>query len=437
MRTTLKFIAPLLSFSLFASPALARDWYVSIKRGRGKKGTKEKPAKDLGNIIKKLKPGDVVHIAEGVYLGRGKSGSNKIQIPISILGGYADDFSKRDPWGAHRTILGGDNKSKNYTAEPSLFMDLMKYTGEASPIVVDGLIIDQGYRNRYKTAAQNKLMPKANPKTGENPSPSLGALVIRVSRSGRFDRGARWNITVKNNVVMNAYQNQAALAVSGYKGSKIFIRNNLVIQTSGAGISAGGKWAGSSQKDLPLFHIENNTVLFSWDSGFSQGFNISFDRSTNSIVKNNVFGFSDLYAIWNGYKSTGITLSDNLITGARKGDFLEFNTTMNVEELVDEAEYLGEDSDGNVSAKIVVPVSKDFATKYGSRVVVDREKLEADIKATNSGANALRSMLGLPVRAGSVKWPKIDVFMNRISVDDALKAGAKKYKGKYGCQKPS
>lgn len=33
--------------------------------------TKEKPAKDLGNIISKLKAGDTAHIAAGTYTGRG------------------------------------------------------------------------------------------------------------------------------------------------------------------------------------------------------------------------------------------------------------------------------------------------------------------------------------------------------------------------------
>ena len=58
---------------------------------------KEKPAKDMGNIIKKLSPGDTVHIAAGVYLGKGKNGSDVITVPVSIIGGYSDDFSRRDP----------------------------------------------------------------------------------------------------------------------------------------------------------------------------------------------------------------------------------------------------------------------------------------------------------------------------------------------------
>ena len=50
-----------LVISLLSAPAAqARDFYVSAKRGKGKKGTKDKPAKDIGNIVKKLKAGDVI-----------------------------------------------------------------------------------------------------------------------------------------------------------------------------------------------------------------------------------------------------------------------------------------------------------------------------------------------------------------------------------------
>ena len=130
--------------------AFAADYYVSAERGKGKVGSKEKPAKDLGNIISKLAPGDTVHIAAGVYLGKGKSGCDVIKVPVSIIGGYSDDFSKRDPWGEFKTILTGDNKTKNYKVDARLKIDLAKYQyhksgGKDMPkILIDGLIIDQG-----------------------------------------------------------------------------------------------------------------------------------------------------------------------------------------------------------------------------------------------------------------------------------------------------
>jgi len=420
---------------LFGPVGLATDWYVSQATGKGKKATKEEPAKDLGNIITKLQPGDVVHIAEGVYLGRGENGSNTINVPVSIIAGYDVSFAERDPWGAHRTIFSGVNQGANFTPLPALYMDLSKFDGPATPITVDGLIIDAGGRNHYATEKQLKLIPKANPTTGQNPSPSLGGLVINVQKSDKFDAGPRWEVIVRNNIVMNTFQNQAALAVSGFKGSKITIENNLVIQHSGTGIYCGSKYAGNDQ--YPEFKVLNNTVLFSWDSGMSQGFNIGVDRFARVELRHNVMGFADIIALNNAAKSQNLLLVGNLIAGAREADYLEFDTRMDVENMVDEANLLNEDSDGNISEAIKIPVSRDFAELYGSRVIVDREKAEAGVSASNSDANALRSMLGLPLQAGSVKWPQTPVFLNRISIEDAIAAGSAKYKGQFGCSKPA
>src|SRR5690606_11305565 len=65
-----------------------REWFVSAANGSGQLGTKERPAKDLGNIIHHLKPNDIIRIAGGIYMSRGASGSDEINVPVSIIGGY-------------------------------------------------------------------------------------------------------------------------------------------------------------------------------------------------------------------------------------------------------------------------------------------------------------------------------------------------------------
>ncbi|RMG07935.1 MAG: right-handed parallel beta-helix repeat-containing protein [Planctomycetota bacterium] len=419
-----------------AQPAAARDWYVSAARGKGKKGTKEKPAKDLGNIVKKLQAGDVVHIAEGVYLGRGKSGSVTLNVPVQIIGGYSDDFSTRDPWGAHRTIFSGDNLTKNYTPNPALYVDLSKYEEKNAPILVDGIIFDASGRNRYSGGPQGprqQVILLANPKTGENPSPTLGTLVIKVGRSERFDRGPRWKITVQNCIVMNSVTTQGCLAVSGYKGSEVTIRNNLIINNSGIALWAGTKFMGDGP---PKFLIENNTVLFTWRHTINNETGSSFgcDKNIDATLRNNVFAVADRYGINNG-KGATLLLINNNITGNLAADYREGSTLIAWEDIEDEAECLHEDSEDNVSEPIQVPVSAEWAKLYASRVVVDREKLEADVKAKGTPINDLRRLLGLSVEGTSIKGPESPVFVHAMSVDDACKAGAQQYGGR-GCQKP-
>lgn len=103
------FRCALVALLLTPVTAQARDWYVSVSWGKGKKGTQEAPAKDLGNIAEQIQSGDVVHLAGGTYLGRGKNGSRTLNAGVTIIGGYDETFSKRDPWGVSRTIITGEN----------------------------------------------------------------------------------------------------------------------------------------------------------------------------------------------------------------------------------------------------------------------------------------------------------------------------------------
>jgi len=438
----MKISIALISLSLaLPSSLIAADYYVSAARGKGKSATKEKPAKDLGNIIKKLVPGDTVHIAEGTYVGRGGNGSDVITVPVSLIGGYSDDFSKRDPWGEHRTIFSGDNLSKNFDSSTRLLIDLMKYRAKEMPkILVDGIIIDDGPRNRYQGGVEGGkrvIVRMANPKTGENPTPSRGGLVILASKTGNFDAGAHWNITVQNCIVMNTAPTQGALTVSGYKGSKIKITNNIVINNTGTGIMAGTKYVGD--KAGPDFDISNNTVLFTWKyepitQSFS-GNSFKADREATIKLSNNVFAFADRAGINNISKAT-ILLTDNLIAGNVATDYLEFDTKIDLADIEDEAEYLHDDTGGNVAGDVKPPISQEWLKLYGARILIDRNAQAADVKVQKTRANELRRILGLPLQGTDVAAPKTNVWLHQLSVDDAVKAGSSKYLKKYGSSLP-
>ncbi len=437
-------IAAASAMALVATPfgdADARDWYVSIKRGKGKVGTKAQPAKELAFIIPKLAAGDVVHMASGVYMGKGDNGHHVITVPVSIIGGYSDDFGSRDPWGRYRTVLSGDNTSKNYKLNAALFIDLMKVKprdGYPGKIVVDGLILDHGGRNRYKTDKNWQIIRKADPRTGKNPTPEIGALVISAAKNGMFDK-TPWHITVQNNIVMNSAPTMGAMTVSGYKKSRVAIQNNLIINNTGTGIYVGSKWAGGvNAKDGPRFTITNNTVMFTWKhdpivQSFS-GNAIDFDASVRASVQNNVFAFADRHIVYNPRKNK-VLLKNNIMTGNVDTAYLEFDTKIELADMEDEADFLDEGSSNNRAVRVKVPINADWMKLYGSRVLVDRNKAEANISASNTRANELRGMLGINLRAGKVDFPQSPVWLPRLSINEAVKAGARRYSG-VGCQKP-
>lgn len=417
--------------------AFARDWYVSEKRGSGKQGTKEAPAKDLGNIISQLAPGDVVNIAAGTYLSKGESGVDEIDVPVSIIGGWADDFSARDPWGAHQTILTGTNKTKNWKIGPRLGIDLSKYKDKViAPIVVDGLIVDQGPQNRYKDEKNLLILRKADPKTGANPTQDRGAIFVRVSRSPE-EKG--WRISVKNNIVVNSAPTMGALAVFAYANDQVLIANNVVVNCTGTGIIAGTSWHGSEQAKAPKIKVVNNSVLFTWKyDAYVQSFSgISFavEDSVMAEAYNNIFAFADRFAVQKAGKWK-LTLKGNLLIGAVDSDFYETITDMKIPlaKLADEAESLSPESGGNGNNKFELALSAGWKDSYGKRVLIDRNAVEADIKAQSSRANAIRGILGLPQKADDIKADS-DVWLHRMPLEDALSIASKHPTGAFGASK--
>ena len=416
------FVKALAVLCLWSNLAAAEEYFVSIARGKGKDATKEKPAKDLGNLVAKLKDGDVINIAEGVYVGRDESGSDSLGVAVKIVGGWADDFSARDPWGAHRTVFAGVN-TINGSTQPRLIIS----ASTCAPIAVDGIVFDNGPRNYYREDKDLVISRQANASLNRNATPETGAIKLEMPR--------KCEASITNNVVMNTAPTGGAIAVWGHQDSVVKISNNLIINNTGEGIFAMSKW--KSNTGLPKFVIDHNTILFSWkhDPIATYGGNaLKLDQEIQLEATHNVFAFGDYGGVDNIKVAKKITVKDNLFTGNRLYDYREFNTSVKVSELEDEADELV-DSTGNVSAEIKIPIGEAWARLYAGRKEISRAEVDAKAKAANNGANALRGMLGLPLQANAVA-ADAEVWLPRMSIDDALKAGAQPYDGKYGCKKP-
>ncbi len=411
---------------LLATAAAAENYYVAPS-GRGKEGSREKPAKDLGNLIAKLKDGDTVHIAAGTYLSRDEAGSDSIGVAVKLIGGYSEDFSTRDPWGAHRTVLTGNNALKGSTQ----YRLIVEASSCASEIVIDGFVFDNGARNRYRDESRSVILRTADMNKDENATPESGGVKVRA--------GAGCRVTVRNNVVMNTAPTGGAIAVQPGEGGQATIENNLVINNTGEGIFAMSAFHPRDRKALPAFTIAHNTVVFSWkhDAIATYGGNaLKLDEDLTATITDNVFAFGDYGGVDNIKRARDLVLKNNLFTGNRLYDYREFNTQIQVSELEDEADLLSKDSAGNVSEAAKLGVGERFAKLYAGRKEVSRAAVDSKAKAANSGANALRSMLGLPLQANAVA-ADADVWLPRIELDEALPVGLARVAGKYGCERPT
>ncbi len=188
------------------------------------------------------------------------------------------------------------------------------------------------------------------------------------------------------------------------------------------------------------YTITNNTILFTWrHDELAQSYSgngIKFDTKISKLyIANNVIGFGDEGGVDNIKKCKSLVLKDNLFTGNHNYDYREWNTQMKITDVEDDSDILTGESTGNITAKITVPVNKDWATIFAGRKYVSRADVDAKVSAANSSTNDLRSMLGLPLQGNDVA-EQTSVWLHRMHLQDAIKAGLTKYNGKYGCEQP-
>ena len=422
------------SSSATTSSTKGKEYYVCRATGHGKVGSKEQPAKDLASLISKLQPGDIIHIAGGNYISRQGRGSDKIEVPVQIIGGYSPDFSARDPWGKYKTVFSGENRYNETNTQYRLIIEThMKYKEYKGTIVVDGIIIDNGNRNYYTDDKQLKIIRKASPGEGKNNTPESGGIKITLGKYA--------NAEIKNCIIANTAPTGGVISMSANKQSKVLIDNNLIINNTGEGIYAMTLYHTQNTADQCEYTITNNTVLFTWrHDELAQSYSgngLKFDTEISKLyVANNVFGFGDEGGVDNIKKCKALVLKDNLFTGNHNYDYREWNTKMKITDIEDDSDILDEKTSGNITAKITVPVGKEWGTIFANRKYVSRADVDAKVSAANSSTNDLRSMLGLSLQGNDVA-EQTDVWLHRIKLDDAIKAGLSKYNGKYGCKKPS
>ena len=304
MRRNIVFKLGALILYVFSHPVIqAKDYYVS-PTGSGNAASKEAPARDLGYIVSRLRSGDRIHIAGGRYPGKNQSGQDKIEVPVTIIGGYDNSFSSRDPWGKHQTIFTGQNSAPDFDSRARLLIELhLRYkTGPAAPppVIIDGIIIDNRSRNRY-SPDNLQVIRRASP--GEQKRESPHSPGIKITAATQVD------VHIRNCVLINIASATSALHVAGNKNSRIHIHNNLIVNNTGSGIHASTvfhinkeKLSQTERASLPQFTVSHNTILFSWEYGPRDNFGgeaLKVEDNITIKAQYNFFGFSDSFGVDN------------------------------------------------------------------------------------------------------------------------------------------
>ncbi len=282
-------VGALAALALAAAPAPAAEWFVKAgATGNGE--AKETPAGDLAAVLKECRRGDVVHVAQGEYLGRANTGEFRIDVPnLTLVGGWDDAFAKRDPF-THFTILRrapGIKTGVNYTntlgglvaIEPDAHGEGRVVS--ASGLIVDGFVLDGSTRNLYNNtgalAAQG----------------SWKESLIKLSAAHFY---STVNVKIRNCVLFNCYNMGIEIK---WQGSENEISNCLIFNNMIAGIDLRacqpGKINGPGAVDVgeATVAIRNCTVAYTWDHDKAQmGCGILMPGGGGrAIVENNVFAW--------------------------------------------------------------------------------------------------------------------------------------------------
>ncbi len=236
-----------------------RDWFVRAGAAGGD-GSRETPFRDPFQALERCEAGDTIHVAEGQYVGRLRTGRWRIDMPhVALLGGYDAAFAARDPWRhPSRLVCPADYQGSRggYTLEGDA-----DHTGA----IVDGFVFDKRLNNVY--AADGSLDVMRSDKTEHVWLSRPGCVV----RNCTFVNGASGAVQLANGhtLVDNVFVNhvtQTVLVLHGHTTAPCVVRGN--------------------------------TFVFAWDRrpGHGHGVNGSLLRlcsDARAIVENNVFAHAD------------------------------------------------------------------------------------------------------------------------------------------------
>ena len=407
------------------------DWYVSQNVGKKKNEgqTKDAPLKAIWNALEKAAPGDVIHVAQGNYNGKTSCGWIKIEKPISIIGGYSDDFSERDIT-KYPTMLKPTNAMNS--TQPSMDSGtvgfaMWKSANESDALantttLIDGLYIDQGEASCYSpnegiVEGVETGMWLTPPAKGNNPLPSINAAEMKGKTAG--------TLTIQNCVFLNA--TNYAIQISHAKGD-IKVLNNLFINCR---YQACDVLSTTPVNGGVTFEFAYNTVLFSWSRTkemSDMGIGVRANAKINSKIHNNILGCSVLYGFDNTKgddKTKKVYLDSNIFFLNKKGDAC-VTISPNVKPffVTDDAWEDFEDCTGIESLEDNTSM-KDPALFKG---IIDNAYLAGFLAATytektsydeNSPANVFREAMGMN-KVGSMQ-SKVTMFFNRYPSANVLK----------------
>ena len=273
--------------ALSVGQAHATTWYVKAgATGNGK--AKETPAGKISNVLLAARAGDVVNVAAGDYNGTSDAGQFMINVPnLSLVGGWSDDFSSRNPFTNISLLRRKPGVKTNYNSveDGIICMNPQAHKDggsvSCSGLIVDGFVIDGATRNIY------------NPNDGRlGAQGSWKGSLVKIYAAETY---SNYNLSFRNCVLMNCYNIGVEVK---WQGDKNEISNCLLISNMIASIDCRGAQppvnGPTAIKGFPAtkVRIVNNTIAYNWEHDKAQMANgIMLGSAGTYTVENNVISW--------------------------------------------------------------------------------------------------------------------------------------------------
>jgi len=411
-----------------AIPQGTKAMYVSVKSGSNRNdGSLALPIKDLQKAINVAPEGAVIYLAEGNYLGNLDQGWVRVDKYISIVGGYSDDFSQRDPLKYRTTMRPG--AEQKMTSGNQGVMDIRVVGKRDGVVLIDGIIFDRGQISAYVIPAYDNPVAAAPQgcETGRivvvGESPQGVPLIKPEGMTSAFQLisgEAEGNITIRNCVFLNGYHFGIQMAA---KGGHFDIYNNVFVANRMAACEVR---SGLALPNASKISFHNNTVLFSWcrtKAMEDMGYAFRFMTGMDADVYNNIIGCSNYGGLDRSYVDADKTKEakrvtsayDNLFFGNRNGDLVlpsggggwTYVLAKNFEDAEQLVKYqnnreMNEAEAKALSKKIDAPYLKGFIGITGS---------QTSSFNPNSSLNTFRAALGMNMQG--TETVRVSMYGNR------------------------
>lgn len=408
--------------------------YVSVTRGSNRKdGSKSAPLKDLQKAIDVAPEGAIIRVAEGNYLGYLDQGWVKVNKYVSIVGGYSDDFTQRDPLKFRTTMRPGVEQIM--TSGNQGVLDIRVVGKRDGTVLIDGLVFDRGQINKYVAPLYDNPVAGAPEGVetgrivvvGESPSAKVMEPAGMTSAFQLISGEAEGNIIIRNNMFLNGYHFGIQMVI---KGGHLDIYNNVFVANRMAASEVRG---GLAQPNTSSVAFHNNTVLFSWSRDKTMedmGFAFRYMTGIDADVYNNIFGTSNYAALDRTYidadaakEAQRITSAwNNLFFANRNGDLVlpsggggwTYVLAKNFEDVEQLTQY---ENNREMSEAEVQAISKKIDGAY-LKGFIDLTGSQTSSFNPNSSINQFRSALGMNMQG--TETVRTSMYGNRYPYEKAF-----------------